>query len=26
MLMKVLEGNMTANERHLYQAWLQGHP
>ncbi len=26
MLMKVLEGNMTANEKRLYQAWLQGHP
>jgi len=26
MLMKVLEGNMTASEKELYQAWLQGHP
>ena len=26
MLTKVLEGNMTPNERHLYQVWLQGHP
>ena len=26
MLTKVLEGNMTPNERLLYQAWLQGHP
>jgi len=26
LLMKVLEGNMTANEKQLYQAWLQGHP
>ena len=24
MLMKVLEGNMTPNERNLYQVWLQG--
>jgi len=26
MLTKVLEGNMTPNEKHLYQVWLQGHP
>ncbi len=26
MLTKVLEGNMTPNERNLYQVWLQGHP
>jgi hypothetical protein len=26
MLMKVLEGNMTPNERILYKVWLQGHP
>jgi hypothetical protein len=26
LLMKVLEGKMTANEKRLYQAWLQGHP
>jgi hypothetical protein len=26
MLLKVLEGNMTASEKELYQAWLQGHP
>jgi hypothetical protein len=26
MLTKVIEGNMTPNERHLYQVWLQGHP
>jgi hypothetical protein len=26
LLTKVLEGNMTPNERKLYQAWLQGHP
>ena len=26
LLVKVLEGNMTANEKRLYQAWLQGHP
>ncbi|HEY3130899.1 MAG TPA: hypothetical protein VGL91_15695 [Acidobacteriota bacterium] len=26
LLMKVLEGNMTPNERSLYQAWLRGHP
>ena len=26
LLMKVLGGNMTANEKRLYQAWLQGHP
>ena len=26
LLTKVLEGNMTPNERSLYQAWLQGHP
>jgi len=26
LLMKVLEGNMTASEKQLYQAWLQGHP
>src|SRR5206468_2451702 len=26
MLTKVLEGNMTPNEQHLYQVWLQGHP
>jgi hypothetical protein len=26
MLTSVLEGNMTPNERHLYQVWLQGHP
>jgi hypothetical protein len=26
LLMKVLEGNMTVNEKQLYQAWLQGHP
>jgi hypothetical protein len=26
LLMKVLDGNMTANEKRLYQAWLQGHP
>jgi len=26
LLTKVLEGNMTPNEKHLYQVWLQGHP
>lgn len=26
LLMKVLEGNMTPNEKNLYQAWLNGHP
>ena len=26
LLTKVLEGNMTANEKQLYQAWRQGHP
>ncbi len=26
MLTKVLEGNMTPNERNLYQVWLQGRP
>jgi len=26
MLTKVLEGNMTANEKHLYEVWRQGHP
>jgi hypothetical protein len=26
MLMKVLEGNMTPDEKRLYQVWLQGHP
>jgi hypothetical protein len=26
LLMKVLEGNMTPSEQHLYQVWLQGHP
>ena len=26
LLMKVLKGNMTANEKQLYQAWRQGQP
>jgi hypothetical protein len=26
LLTKVLEGNMTASEKELYKAWLQGHP
>jgi hypothetical protein len=26
LLTKVLEGNMTPDEQHLYQVWLQGHP